>query len=41
VQRAPGLPCALIIEEGQRLSKNSGALRREIAGPFFGPAAEH
>jgi hypothetical protein len=31
VQRAPGLPCALSILEGQATRHNSGALRRENA----------
>jgi hypothetical protein len=34
VQRAPGIPCALYFEEGKRIYKTSGEMRREIANLY-------
>jgi hypothetical protein len=34
VQQAPGLPCALYLEEGQTKMQTSGAMRREIVASY-------
>ena len=34
MQQAPGLPCALYFEEGQKKMQISGASRRENAEPY-------
>ena len=34
VQRAPGIPCALFLQEVRKLRQTSGASRREIAESF-------